>query len=546
MSKSLKVAWSLVLSLALVSMVAMFAGCTKSDSKDDTTPAVSSAKAITAFSFTTPAATGTIVESAKTITVAVPAGTNVTALVATFTSTGATTKVGATSQVSGTTANDFTAPVVYTVTAADGSSTAYTVTVTIALATYSGRVYMATEMGGHIAFYDLTIDPNNTTTPITITNGAGKGDKKQLQGAPGDTISHIFHDVRYDDAAKKVYYSTIVPDGALLAAPATNLNTAHIGFMDLNASNAVTDATIDVEVNSAKNVNNLIFPVTGDKVVGLPVIYCASGQGTVAGTDYYVALSMTVPAYIDAIKKSDITAGADLSAKRVRFHVEDFRNTGNPATSWNDLGVSLFAHGMTSSPDGSKLYVVVNEVTVTDYNAATFTPTGYPKGSITGYLLNMQDVVTAGSVTSGSVKAQHTITGLGGSSTTAPTVAFRAGWTPDGSKILQSGKDRFLVLDGATLAPLNTATGDMTIGGGKLQVENHDAMSTSDGKYAVLTIRYEDTDTGGNQTSGLQLYDLTTMKPVGGMTSTCSKCHTTNLATKAHLTCGIDGKLSKN
>jgi hypothetical protein len=69
-----------------------------------------------------------------TIGIEVDAGTEVTALVATFTlSPGATVKVGETSQVSGTTANDFTSPVTYTVTAQDGTTTqAWTVTVTVA------------------------------------------------------------------------------------------------------------------------------------------------------------------------------------------------------------------------------------------------------------------------------------------------------------------------------------------------------------------------------------------------------------------------------
>jgi hypothetical protein len=49
--------------------------------------------------------------------------------VANFTTTGASVSVGATAQVSGTTANDFTSPVDYTVTAADGSTVDYTVTV---------------------------------------------------------------------------------------------------------------------------------------------------------------------------------------------------------------------------------------------------------------------------------------------------------------------------------------------------------------------------------------------------------------------------------
>ncbi len=94
------------------------------------TIAANSAKDITAFSFTTPAAVGVI--TGTNIAVTVPFGTDVSALVATFTTTGASVRVGATPQVSGTTANNFTSPLTYTVTAADASTKAYTVTVTIA------------------------------------------------------------------------------------------------------------------------------------------------------------------------------------------------------------------------------------------------------------------------------------------------------------------------------------------------------------------------------------------------------------------------------
>ena len=94
-------------------------------------PVVSSAKAITAFRFTSPLAIGTISELTKSIAVSVPNGTDVTALIATFTTTGAGVKVGTTTQISGTTPNSFAIPLVYTVTAADGTSVNYTVTVTV-------------------------------------------------------------------------------------------------------------------------------------------------------------------------------------------------------------------------------------------------------------------------------------------------------------------------------------------------------------------------------------------------------------------------------
>jgi uncharacterized delta-60 repeat protein len=96
----------------------------------DSTPALSSAKAITTFSLN--GVFGTINEAGKTIAVTMPYGTSVTNLVATFNTTGTSVKVVSTVQVSGTTANDFTtSPVVYTVTAADATTQNYTVTVTV-------------------------------------------------------------------------------------------------------------------------------------------------------------------------------------------------------------------------------------------------------------------------------------------------------------------------------------------------------------------------------------------------------------------------------
>lgn len=71
--------------------------------------------------------------AAKTVAIEVVALTTVTALVATFRlSDGAAADVSDTAQVSGTTANDFTSPVVYTITGDDGVEEDWTVTVTVA------------------------------------------------------------------------------------------------------------------------------------------------------------------------------------------------------------------------------------------------------------------------------------------------------------------------------------------------------------------------------------------------------------------------------
>ena len=86
-------------------------------------------KAITAFDFKAldPDVIGVIDEGAKTIALTVPFGTVVTALVPTIVHTGASV-----SPASGT-AQDFTSPVDYTVTAEDTTTAVYTVTVTVAL-----------------------------------------------------------------------------------------------------------------------------------------------------------------------------------------------------------------------------------------------------------------------------------------------------------------------------------------------------------------------------------------------------------------------------
>jgi hypothetical protein len=90
----------------------------------------SRAKSILAFSFNRldPPAIGQI--DGTNITLRLRVGTPVTALVATFTlSSLSHAYVGLIEQVSGTTPNDFTHPVIYKVTAEDGSSLDYTVTV---------------------------------------------------------------------------------------------------------------------------------------------------------------------------------------------------------------------------------------------------------------------------------------------------------------------------------------------------------------------------------------------------------------------------------
>jgi hypothetical protein len=95
-----------------------------------------------AFSFPEQSGAATINTGAHTIDIEVVSGTGVTALAAIFTlSLGATVKVGAISQVSGATPNDFSSPVTYAVTAEDNSTNQnWTVTVTVASSSETANV----------------------------------------------------------------------------------------------------------------------------------------------------------------------------------------------------------------------------------------------------------------------------------------------------------------------------------------------------------------------------------------------------------------------
>jgi hypothetical protein len=132
------------------------------------TVAPSSAKAMTAFAFAGFSAyPGIVDESARTIAVTLPYGTNVTALTTKFTTSGTVVKIGSVVQTSeAPPTNDFTTPVVYTVTAADGTTTTYTVTVTIAAANPT-----APTLGETARFVILASQRVTTTAGSAISNG---------------------------------------------------------------------------------------------------------------------------------------------------------------------------------------------------------------------------------------------------------------------------------------------------------------------------------------------------------------------------------------
>lgn len=127
--------------------------------------AQSSEKAILTYSISN--VNATIDANAYTVAVTLPYGTDLTALVATFTvSPGASAKVLDVTQVSGTTANDFTSTVVYVVTAEDGSTQNWTVTVSTE-APLTGKDILTYT----IAEVDATVNATDHSVTATLPYG---------------------------------------------------------------------------------------------------------------------------------------------------------------------------------------------------------------------------------------------------------------------------------------------------------------------------------------------------------------------------------------
>jgi hypothetical protein len=254
--------------------------------------ASSTAKEITTYAFLAsdnPSLTADVTATitGTNISATVPYGTDVTKLVATFGLTGATIAVGSTAQVSGTTPNDFTQPVVYTVTAADQSSKNYAVTVAVAtstakeLTTYS---FLAADNPGLTSDVDATI--NGTAITATVPFGTkltalvatfettGKsvavGATAQVSGVtPNNFTTPVSYLVTAADGSTKTYTVTVtVAKNAAKAITSFQFLTIHNAGLTANINATIMGTTITATVPFGVDVTKLVatFATTGASV----------------------------------------------------------------------------------------------------------------------------------------------------------------------------------------------------------------------------------------------------------------------------------------
>jgi len=300
------------------------------------TVASATAKAITAYSLA--GATGTINESAKTITVTMPHGTSVTALVATFTTTGTGVKVGTTAQTSATTANNFTSPVAYTVTAADATTVTYTVTVTVATATakaitaysFAGIPGTTGTISGTASPFAIAVTvPNGTSVTALVANFTTTGNSVTVGAVTqtnGTTANDFTNPVAYTvtaaDSSTAIYNVTVTVSSAAGPAP-VNLGTA--GNFVILAKTAVsttgtTSVTGDIGVSPAAASYITGFALTADSTNVFSTsalvngkIY-ASNYAVPTPTNLTTAVSDMETAFTDAAGRTVPAATTELGA----------------------------------------------------------------------------------------------------------------------------------------------------------------------------------------------------------------------------------------
>ena len=321
--------------------------------------AANPAKAITAFNFNglTPNVTGTVNEGAKTVALTVPYGTDVTALVPTITHTGASV-----SPNTGV-AQDFTSPVTYTVTAADSSTQAYTVTVNVASSSSSGGgggssttgtsgtgavevvVNGKTENAGTETNSTedgktvLTVAVNNSVIESKIeeavkTNTTGQ--QNVIQVPVADTKSDVVKVELTGDIVKQLETNTfdvsVKLDAVEYIIPAKELTISNVAKELGVAETSLKDIKVEVQITklddavvakynevAKENGATIVFPPTAFEVVAKTTNAAGKTEEVkINKFTNYVERVMEIPAGVDPSK---ITTGIVFNSDGTYSHV---------------------------------------------------------------------------------------------------------------------------------------------------------------------------------------------------------------------------------
>lgn len=348
-----------ILSVILLgTLITFFVGCSSSGGGgSNTTPApLSSAKAITAFSFASPAAVGTITESTHSIAITVPSGTNVTALIPTITYTGASI-----SPASGV-AQNFTNPVKYTVTAADSSTQDYTVTVTVTVKPFTA------------AFNIEHVATDGNIIIATTGNWPGTGSDANI------AVAFCFNSdgtiLWQSNTLPGLYGKSQIVNGNLYAIRtnwSSGITTIYIDKIDVNTG-AITTAV----VNTYNDLNNLTsltaggvsLAVSNNAIYVVALNNVTSGRTTLSKFDLSLASKTVLYSNDTIINDMDFTVAGNyiyqIEMTGSGSEIDAFTTAGvyfgvmnYPETFHNTLanGNRLYISGMDNASDIATIFI---------------------------------------------------------------------------------------------------------------------------------------------------------------------------------------------
>lgn len=268
-----------------------------------------------AFSFSEQAGAATIDLTNHTVAIEVVFATNLTSLVSTFAlSSGASAEIGTTTQVSGTTTNDFTNGVTYTVTGEDGTTMQdWVVTVTIGLNTETNILSFslaeqtgdaAIDLTNHMVAIEVALATDITSLVSTFALSSGAtanvGATTQVSGTTANDFTNgVTYTVTGEDG-------TTMQDWVVAVAiePNTEADILNFSFAEETGVASIDNVnhTIDVEVATGSILTTLTPTITisdnasvspDSQVVqdfSNPVIYTVTAQDLITIQDWIVTV----------------------------------------------------------------------------------------------------------------------------------------------------------------------------------------------------------------------------------------------------------------
>jgi hypothetical protein len=236
------------------------------------------------------------------IAVNVPYNTNVSTLIASFKTSGASVKIGSTPQASGVTPNDFAHVVTYTVTAANTTTKDYTVRVSVAPGLYPGTTFADQTDPYSFALGDMNGDGS---TDVVIANF--KTDSISVfrnATSPGASMATLSANADFTTGAG--------PRGVAVA----DFNSD--GKLDVAAANTTAD-TVSVLLNTTTTTTSPTFATKVDvSIPGAPIALAAVDVNADGKPDLVVA-NYTASSVSVLLNTTTANASTPTFATKVNF-----------------------------------------------------------------------------------------------------------------------------------------------------------------------------------------------------------------------------------